>query len=368
MEPFKNFFSANYKKQAYAFLKKAAPSLKATTYFANPAEFPDAMAYRERVAEIAEAMLHLFDGNILAYYDSLTPVLAQEIEAQQRENDVSHTHSFFWEPFAHVVQEYGIDHLKPSLDMLELLTQLFTAEFAIRPFIAHYPKETMAQMQTWSQSSNVHLRRLSSEGCRPRLPWGKKLTVVIENPKLVWPILETLQADQADYVKKSVANHLNDWSWLDTAFFYQCIEELHKSSNPNTQWIVKHALRSEIKSGAPKALAILGYPAFQHEVTLKAPSNAILGKEINLACSLSNVDTSTKAYILDLQWELPGKKSTRTKVFKGWQGSVESGENKQWDKAFSLKDNSVRKYYPGNYRITPLVNGVAGKSISFVAQ
>jgi len=142
--------------------------------------------------------------------------------------------------FPDFVQQYGLDDYETSVRAMEHFTQYSTAEFAVRPFIEKYPK-MMTQMLAWADHPNEHVRRLSSEGCRPRLPWGMALKAFKKDPAPILPILEKLKTDEALYVRKSVANNLNDIVKDNPDIVLKTAKRWLKTKNPHTNWIVNGA-------------------------------------------------------------------------------------------------------------------------------
>lgn len=153
------------------------------------------------------------------------------------------THYYWIMPIGKFVQEYGLDHFELSINAIEEVTKRNTGEYAIRPYIRKYPAETLKKMQRWAVSPNFHLRRLASEGLRPKLPWAPKLDTFINNPEPVFQILELLKEDEILFVKKSVANHLTDWLKVNKEAVKPIINRWRASQNQHTQWIVKRATR-----------------------------------------------------------------------------------------------------------------------------
>lgn len=147
-------------------------------------------------------------------------------------------------PVARFVEDYGTDDFDTSTNLIKELTKRHTGEFAIRPYIEKYPEKSLKLLNKWSKDKNFHLRRLSSEGLRPRLPWAKKLTLFLQDPKPVFNIIENLKEDDIRFVKKSVGNLLNDYSKENLEKTLILTKEWSKSENKNTKWIVKHGLRS----------------------------------------------------------------------------------------------------------------------------
>ncbi len=165
---------------------------------------------------------------------------------------------YFWVmPIAKYVEKYGLDHFNLSLDAIEEITKRNTGEYAVRPFIEKDPNESLIRFAQWSKDENKHLRRLSSEGIRSKLPWAKKLSIFIADPTPVINILENLKEDPSKYVQKSVANNLNDLLKDNYTFTIKIIQGWSKNAGKNRQWIIKHALRNQIKAGNQEAIEIL---------------------------------------------------------------------------------------------------------------
>jgi 3-methyladenine DNA glycosylase AlkC len=151
---------------------------------------------------------------------------------------------FYWlMPVGKYIEKYGLSHFDISMKAIEELTKRNTGEYAIRPYIRKYPAETLRQMKVWAQSENFHLRRLASEGLRPKLPWAEKLEVFIDNPQPVFEILTFLKTEQVKFVMKSVANNLADYIKVNPQAALSIIKDWGKSDNRHTQWIIKHATR-----------------------------------------------------------------------------------------------------------------------------
>lgn len=146
-------------------------------------------------------------------------------------------------PVGKYIEKYGLEHPDISFKAIEELTKRNTGEYAIRPYIRKHPAPALMQMKTWAKSDNFHLRRLASEGLRPKLPWASKLDLYIENPKPVFQILDILKKDPIKFVKKSVANNLTDYIKVNPEAAYALIDKWKKSDNEHTQWMIYYATR-----------------------------------------------------------------------------------------------------------------------------
>lgn len=195
--------------------------------------------YTERVTVIANVLhKHLPES-----FDDSAAILASML-GPENPNETGMFSQWYWlMPVAKYVEVYGIDHLETSLIMIEQITKRGTGEYAIRPFIRRYPEALLRQMRTWALSDNFHVRRLASEGLRPKLPWSPKLDTFNDDPARVFAILELLKEDDVMYVKKSVANHLTDWLKVSPIHARKVIASWRQSKNAHTLWIVARATR-----------------------------------------------------------------------------------------------------------------------------
>ncbi len=270
--------------------------------------------------------------------------------------------------FPDFVGVFGLADATFSLDALKFFTQFGSSEFAVRHFFKAAPKATLAVMETWACDENVHVRRLASEGSRPRLPWSFKLDAVLENPQLTHRILEALKADPALYVRKSVANHLNDLSKDHTDIMLSMVEGWDLSV-AETAWIVKHACRTLIKKGNTRALSLF---AFEQEVgvrldafELKSTSIA-LGERLQFAFVLHSTKDSPQKLVVDyrIHYVKQGGQLS-AKVFKLKEVSLASGASMELAKNQVIQDFTTRKHYAGTHKIEILVNGVVMHEADF---
>ncbi len=178
-----------------------------------------------------------------ASFPKATKILHQIMGPENPHETGMFTNYYWLLPVAKFVEKYGLEHYDESLFAISEITKRNTGEYAIRPFIRRYPKDTLRQMKAWARSENFHLRRLSSEGLRPKLPWASKLDLFIERPKPVFEILSLLKTDPIKFVKKSVENHLTDYLKVNPAATYEFLKQLNKTKDGNTLWIIKYATR-----------------------------------------------------------------------------------------------------------------------------
>lgn len=213
---------------------------------------PD-LELKDRVEYMADALKTHLDGSFKKQLKVLMKILGPE-----NQEETGMFANFYWVmPIAKFVEKYGLDDFKSSMNAIAEITKRNTGEYTIRPFLDTYPKETLAIMKAWSKDPNVHLRRLASEGGRPRLPWATKLDRFIKDPKPLLPILNQLKNDQSKYVQKSVANCLNDILKDNPDVGKVLLEKWKPKATKECQWIIKHALRNLIKAKDSWALRMV---------------------------------------------------------------------------------------------------------------
>lgn len=255
---------------------------------------------------------------------------------------------------------YGKDHFDQSMEALRYFTTFGSAEFAIREFLKTDLEKTLQTMLQWAEDDNVHVRRLASEGSRPRLPWSFKLDAIIKDPSLTRGILERLNQDPELYVRKSVANHLNDHSKDNTSYLLELLNGWDRS-HPNTSWIVKHASRSLIKKGHPGALELFGF-----EKDLKIDINVLsiaktrlsLGDTLQFDFTLSSREVEAQKLVVDYAIHyVKASGATSGKVFKLKELLILPGQTVGISKKQLIQDFTTRKHYPGMHKLEILVNG-----------
>ncbi len=271
--------------------------------------------------------------------------------------------------FPAYVKLFGLNHFERSMKSLEQLTQYSTGEFAIRPFIKKYPEKTMEQMLLWANHENEHVRRLSSEGCRPRLPWGGNLPEFIKDPEPIFSILKKLRNDNSLYVRKSVANNLNDISKDHPETVLRIAKCWLDENKQHSSWIVKHALRTLLKQPHPKALELFGYGDPEsvnlNNLTISVDELCI-GESLQFEFDLTNKSEQSQKLRLEYLVDFKKKKGSAKKVFQISEFEIEPKELKSFSKKHSFKELTTRKHYPGEHSIIIRINGVEKESLSFL--
>ena len=268
-------------------------------------------------------------------------------------------------PITEFIQTFGLGHPSLSLQALFEITELFTAEWAVRPFIQNDSITVMKFLSDCALSKNVHLRRLASEGTRPRLPWGVRLNEFIENPKLTLPILEKLKFDPEIYVRKSIANHLNDIAKDHPNDVIAVLKRWKKEAGSlhqlKMEWTVKRALRTLIKQGHPQALNLIGVSA-NAKITLvgfKLNQRTFkIGEVLEFQFQLKSQTAHAQKLVIDYIMHFArahGKSSA--KVFKLKSLELSGLGLVLVQKKHRLKEVTTRKHYPGAHALEIQVNG-----------
>jgi 3-methyladenine DNA glycosylase AlkC len=269
------------------------------------------------------------------------------------------------------VEAYGLDDYDASMAALELFTQRVSAEFAVRPFIIRYPERAMAQMLKWADHPDVQVRRLATEGCRPRLPWGVALPALRQDPSPILPILDKLRNDPAETVRRSVANNLNDISKDNPEVVIEVLQRWRQDgATPELGWIIRQALRTLIKAGHPGALELVGVSAGPQVVVrgLSVDSLTIpMGGTVSFTFEIESLSDQPQELVIDYVVHLvrAGGKST-PKVFKLARRSLQPGEIIRISRKHSFQPVSSRRYYEGRHAIQPKINGELFDSVEFM--
>jgi 3-methyladenine DNA glycosylase AlkC len=258
------------------------------------------------------------------------------------------------------VARYGLDDFDRSMEALAALTRFGTAEFAIRPFLALDADRALATMAGWTASDDEHVRRLASEGARPRLPWAARVPALKADPTRAAPILEALKADSAIYVRKSVANHLNDIAKDQPDWLLDRLADWPQH-DPHTAWIIRHALRTLIKQGEPRALALIGVghgAAVTIGKFVVEPAVVRLGERIAISVDIASTAAENQPLVVDYRVHYArGGGKTAAKVFKWKSFDLAAGESAALRISQVIRDFSTRRHHPGRHAVELIVNG-----------
>ena len=265
-------------------------------------------------------------------------------------------------PLIDYVAVHGLNHPDIALPLLRYLTPLFSAEFAIRSFLEVHNEQTYNQMLLWCMDADAHVRRLASEGIRPRLPWGKQLSRYIREPQPVITLLENLKDDPSDYVRRSVANNLNDISKDHPELVIETCERWMTEKVAARQWIIRHATRSLVKSGHPGVFPLLGFtrnPKLEVSAPRLSTRHLLLGDSLDISTSIASASQQSQHVVVDYAVHYARSKGKSTaKVFKWKNLRIKPGQTVTLKKSLPFKKISTRRHYPGAHKIEILVNAI----------
>lgn len=273
--------------------------------------------------------------------------------------------------FPDFVEVYGQDESDwdISIAAIERYTPLSTAEFVVRPFIIKHETRMMQQMMAWAKHDNEHVRRLASEGCRPALPWGQALSSFKKDPSPVLVILEQLKSDPSLYVRKSVANNLNDISKTHPDLVVKIARDWY-GNNEYTNWIVKHGCRTLLKRGNREVLDLFGLANASHvDVTGFAlnVNSLSIGEKLSFCFAISAKEATKIRLEYGIDYVKANGKRSR-KIFQISEILLQANQEKSYTKAHSFAELSSRKHYPGIHSITLIVNGTPLETLDFVVK
>jgi 3-methyladenine DNA glycosylase AlkC len=321
-------------------------------------QLPD-LELKARMHAIAAALKNHLPMDYRTATNIIINALPAPLDETKSDNDFG---DFIYAPFAHFVVSNGCNanDLMFSLAALKEITKRFSVEFAIRPFLNHFPDETLKELENWAADKNYHVRRLASEGTRPKLPWAEKINISIE---ATLPILNLLFSDQTRYVTRSVANHLNDISKINPELVLSLLQQWQEKgiqAGKEMDFIKTHALRSLVKSGHNKTLTYLGFAATNNVVLKNLEHSNSISIGENLAFSFALFAEEDLDLLIDYILYFCNKagKTSNKKVFKLKKIALKSGIEQRISKKHPFKANmSTRKLYPGLHRIEIQVNG-----------
>lgn len=325
------------------FVKQVAKQLK-------PLELKD------RVAVMAQGLRDFLPEE----YPRALAILTRILGPENPDEGGMFVHGFQLMPVEHFVGTYGLDDFDASMKALYEITKRFTAEFAIRPFLIRYEKETLKMLSLWVTDGNEHVRRLVSEGTRPRLPWAMRLPSFVHDPKPTLKLLEKLKNDPSEYVRRSVANHLNDITKDNPDLAVDVLARWAKGASKERMWIIRHALRSLVKQGHTHALAILGFEPPKVKVTHFEVKTPIVkfGEALLFQFELASESKKQQDLVIDYVIHfVKANGSTSPKVFKMRTRSLDAGEVLMMDRKHAIRPITTRTYYGGMHRVEVQVNG-----------
>jgi 3-methyladenine DNA glycosylase AlkC len=361
-EPFKNLLNKAVISGMGDHLSKVWSGFDQSGFCMAAMENLDTLELKERSTQITTALASFLPNNYKKAAEVMLASLAPEDEAVINNADVNGIEGWAVMPMADYVGLYGLQDFDISMTLFKEMTKRSSSEFGIRFFLMQAPERTLSVLKKWTHDPNTHVRRLISEGTRPRLPWAKNLPAFIENPDPLLPLLDALKDDKEEYVRRSVANNLNDISKDHPDLVTKVAGKWLKGANQNRERLVRHACRTLIKQGHQKTLNIFGYSSPCLELgTLKILTPQVsFGEELLFELCLTSTSKKTQPLIIDYAiHHQKANGSTTPKVFKWKTSTLASFGTLKAKKKHGIRKITTRTYYPGTHRLEILVNGIS---------
>jgi 3-methyladenine DNA glycosylase AlkC len=343
-------------------LASAAPEHSPTALRHVAAGF-SGLSLSERARALRDALL----SDLPADYASFVAV----VERALRE-DPQFTGWLIWpvsEAVATLATTSEESDFEAGLDVLAQLTPRLTGEFALRTFLAADLDRTLTTVVTWARHDDEHVRRLASEGTRPRLPWAKRVDALLSHPEVTVPLLDILYRDRSDYVRRSVANHLNDLSRADPELVTATAKRWLADPDEHTETVVRHGLRTLVKAGDPVALRLLGFGApTEVEVGEVSIANAAVPAGGELSFTFTVTNRGAQSAMLAIDYVIHHRKANGSlvpKVFKLGVRALPAGAEATITRSHSFRPVTTRRYYPGGHAVQVQVNGIRFHSREF---
>ena len=366
MEALKNLLNVALVHEAAALLQARSTQFDGERFATLASHGLDTLELKARALHICSAL----EATLPADFSAAAALLEAALAPATADDTVSPAAGLgqglrgwiLW-PVGEYIARHGQSSPARGLAALHALTQRFTAEYAIRPFIVQHPELAFATLARWRHDKSAHVRRLVSEGSRPRLPWGFQLKALIADPSPTRPLLLTLQDDPNPYVRRSVANHLNDIAKDHPGLVATWLEDHLPEASTHRRALLKHASRTLVKQGHPQVLQAwgLGAPLRGTAVLTVSPPQVAVGGELQLQLRLqSTAQHSLHPQRLAVDYTVHHVKAdgrSSPKVFKGWTLELPVQGEVTLVKRHSMRLITTRRYHPGHHAVDVQING-----------
>lgn len=357
-DPLKTFFDARLVRRIGESVARVHPTFPLERFVDDAARGLEALELKGRAQQIADALAR----SLPAHFPDAARVLVASLGEKHATDELEGAGMapFFYLPHTMFVATAGLDHFEESMAAQYELTQRFTCEFSVRFFLERFPEETLARLASWTKDPSPHVRRLVSEGTRQRLPWAKRVRLLDERPERALALLEALRDDPSSLVRRSVANHLNDLSKSSPDLFYAVCARWLEGASPERRKLVEHALRSAVKRGEARALALLGHGG-KPKVAVKevqiAPRAVRIGDKVRVSLALVSESRRRQSLNVDLEVLFVKARGTSPKVFKLARVDLGPSESIELTKLVSLAVHTTRTPRPGKHDVAVIING-----------
>lgn len=358
-EPLKNRFGAEVPRTIARMIAAVFPRFDEKAFVRSTLAGYDDLELMPRGWKIAHELRRFMPDD----YEQAIEILLNSIDQYQGRTAAQGMGGFLFLPHVFFVAEYGLDHFEASMRAQYLLTQRFTAEFSIRRYLERHQEATLARLAEWATDSSEDVRRLVSEGTRPRLPWAPRLRAFQADPRPVLALLERLKDDASLYVRRSVANNLNDIGKDHPAVLVETAQRWLVDATGERRWIVRHALRSAVKRGESGALEVLGFGEAARVAVEKVritPRRPAIGSAVTLTFEIASRAVRVQRLLVDLRVHyVKANGTTSPKVFKLKALDLAPRGAVPFSKRLSLAQLTTRRHHPGKHVMELIVNGYA---------
>ncbi len=363
-EPFKNLLNKRNISGMGEHFAKAWPEFDRAGFITTAVKNLNALELKERSAQITAAMATFLPDAFERAAAIILTSLAPDDDGDIAAAEVNCRGIAGWAimPMTHYVGLYGLGHFDLSMALLKEMTKRSSSEFGIRFFLLEESERTLSVLRTWTGDPSRHVRRLISEGTRPRLPWAMRLPAFIEDPAPVLPLLEALKDDEEEYVRRSVANNLNDIAKDHPELVARIAGRWLKGASRDRERLIRHACRTLIKQGHRGTLKALGYgpPSVELEKLEILTPQVPFGEALLFELSLKSTSEHLQPLIID--YAIHHRKAngnTTPKVFKWKTTTLKPLARLTAKRKHAIRKITTRVYYPGVHRLEILVNGVS---------
>lgn len=350
-EPFKTFINPTTVKWLAAALSSAGSKFPADDFKRRATKGLEELELKARGRHIADALEATLPPAPAKAFSLIVDALDHTAPAGLS--------VFRYLPLSEFLERHGPRDVTAALRANYELTKRFSSEFCIRPLILEAWPETSKALNAWVDDESEHVRRLVSEGTRPRLPWGRQLTPFVKDPSPVLPLLERLKDDPSEYVRRSVSNNLNDIAKDHPELVLTTAKRWLKGASRERTRLVEHGLRTLLKRGEPKALALLGADAAH--LTAKgalSPARVKLGDRVTFRATVRNTGKEETHVVVEARVHFVGLRGTSVKPFRIARVDVAPGETVELQKSLELAHRSIRRLHSGRHVVELQVNGV----------
>ena len=361
MEPFKNLMSPEVVGFIAMHLGRHVADFNADVFKTPLLERLPSLELKQRTKLIADAVQAALPSDLAHRNEVLAAMLHPDtMDHADKPSDKDGICGWGLWPLTMVVGQHGLDDFDGSLLLLKEMTKRGTAEFDVRPFLDADQTRALEIITPWARDENIHVRRLASEGTRPRLPWGMQLKQLVKDPKPTLPILTTMRDDSEEYVRRSVANHLNDIAKDHPDVVAQIANDWMVDAQVPRQKLIRHACRTLIKQGHADALRAFGVkPPKIEEPTIKIGTPKVnLGGALAFTVALKSNGLTSQKIVIDYVVHFQKANGTLSpKVFKWKQLDLRPSEEIILERRHAIRPITTRKYYSGDHALSLQING-----------